>query len=146
MKQAIMLQPGKIEFRQVEKPAIQDNEILMHTKRIGMCGSDIHVFQGKHPYTSYPVVQGHEVSGIVAELGRAVEGIAIGDMVTFPPQVVCGECYPWQHGMYHVCEKLKVMGFQTSGPAQGGALEGERHYRHLWACHGSFAGTGCPDH
>ena len=49
MKQAIMTEPGKIEFRQVEKPQIKDNEILMQTKRIGVCGSDIHVFDGMHP-------------------------------------------------------------------------------------------------
>jgi len=118
MKQAVMIQPGKIEFRQVDKPTIKDDEVLMQTKRIGVCGSDIHVYHGKHPYTSYPVVQGHEVSGIVAEVGQAVEGIAVGDKVTFTPQVVCGECYPCRHGMYHVCEKLKVMGFQTGGAAQ----------------------------
>jgi L-iditol 2-dehydrogenase len=118
MKQAVMIQPGKIEFRQVGKPTIKDDEVLMQTKRIGVCGSDIHVFHGKHPYTSYPVVQGHEVSGIVAEVGQAVEGISVGDKVTFTPQVVCGECYPCRHGIYHVCEKLKVMGFQTGGAAQ----------------------------
>jgi L-iditol 2-dehydrogenase len=118
MKQAIMVQPGQIEFRQVERPSIKDDEVLMQTKRIGVCGSDIHVFHGKHPYTSYPVVQGHEVSGIVAEVGQAVAGITVGDKVTFTPQVVCGECYPCRHGMYHVCEKLKVMGFQTGGAAQ----------------------------
>ena len=118
MKQAIMVQPGVIEFRQVEKPTIQDDEILMQTKRIGVCGSDIHVFHGTHPYTGYPVVQGHEVVGYVFEVGQAVEGIAVGDKVTFTPQVVCGECYPCRNGMYHVCEKLKVMGFQTGGAAQ----------------------------
>jgi L-iditol 2-dehydrogenase len=118
MKQAVMVEPGKIEFRQVEKPSIQDHEILMQTKRIGVCGSDIHVFHGMHPYTSYPVVQGHEVSGIAVEVGQAVKGVAVGDKVTFTPQVVCGECYACRHGMYHVCEKLKVMGFQTGGAGQ----------------------------
>ena len=118
MKQAIMVQPGKIEFHQIERPVIQDDEILMQPKRIGVCGSDIHVFHGKHPYTSYPVVQGHEVAGYVVEVGKAVEGITVGDKVTFTPQVVCGECYPCRNGMYHVCEKLKVMGFQTGGAAQ----------------------------
>ena len=118
MKQAIVTEPGKIEFCEVEKPAINNNEILMQTRRIGVCGSDIHVFHGLHPYTSYPVVQGHEVAGVVAEVGAAVQGIAVGDKVTFTPQVVCGECYPCRHGMYHVCETLKVMGFQTGGAAQ----------------------------
>lgn len=118
MKQAVMIEPGQIEFRQVDKPAVRDHEILMQTRRIGVCGSDIHVFHGKHPYTSYPVVQGHEVAGVVAEVGPAVEGIAVGDKITFTPQVICGECYPCRHGMYHVCESLKVMGFQTGGAAQ----------------------------
>lgn len=94
MKQAVMVEPGKILFREVEKPTIQADEVLMQTRRIGVCGSDIHVFHGKHPYTSYPVVQGHEVSGTVAQVGQAVEGITVGDRMTFTPQVVCGECSP----------------------------------------------------
>jgi L-iditol 2-dehydrogenase len=118
MKQAVMTAPGKIELRQVEKPVLKDHEVLMQTKRIGVCGSDIHVFHGLHPYTSYPVVQGHEVAGIVADVGKGVSGITVGDKITFTPQVTCGECYPCQHGLYHLCEKLKVMGFQTGGAAQ----------------------------
>ena len=118
MLQSVMTEPGKISFRYIEEPVINDDEILMETKRIGVCGSDIHVFHGLHPYTSYPVVQGHEVSGVVAAVGKNVAGIQIGDEITFTPQVTCGECYPCQHGMYHICEKLKVMGFQTGGAAQ----------------------------
>ncbi len=118
MKQAVMVEPGKVEFRQVEKPTIHDDEVLMQTKRIGVCGSDIHVYHGKHPYTRYPVVQGHEVAGVVTQVGKDVEGIAVGDKVTFTPQVVCGQCYPCRNGMHNVCEKLKVMGFQTGGAAQ----------------------------
>jgi len=118
MLQSVMTKPGDIEFRQIEKPTINDDEILMQTRRIGVCGSDIHVFHGLHPYTSYPVVQGHEVSGVVAAAGKNVDGIQVGDEITFTPQVTCGECYPCQHGMYHICETLKVMGFQTGGAAQ----------------------------
>lgn len=118
MKQAIMTAPGEIEFRQIDKPAPAPGQIVMATKRIGVCGSDIHVFHGKHPYTSYPVVQGHEISGVVTAVGDGVAGIKEGDHITFMPQVVCGECYPCRHGMYHVCESLKVMGFQTGGAAQ----------------------------
>jgi L-iditol 2-dehydrogenase len=118
MLQAIMTEPGKIEFRDVEKPTIRDDQVLVQIKRIGVCGSDIHVFHGIHPYTSYPIVQGHEVSGLVAEVGSKVEGLFLGDRMTFMPQVTCGECYPCTHGMYHICESLKVMGFQTDGAAQ----------------------------
>lgn len=118
MLQAVMTQPGKIEINQVEKPALKADEVLIQVKRIGVCGSDIHVFHGLHPYTSYPVVQGHEVGGVIAETGPAVTGFAPGDKVVFMPQVTCGTCYPCRHGMYHICDNLKVMGFQTSGAAQ----------------------------
>src|SRR5512144_153582 len=118
MLQAVMTQPGKIEIHQVEKPAVKPDEVLIQVKRIGVCGSDIHVYHGLHPYTSYPVVQGHEVGGVIAETGAQVRGFAPGDKVVFMPQVTCGECYPCRHGMYHICDHLKVMGFQTSGAAQ----------------------------
>ena len=118
MKQAVMVMPGKIEFREVEVPEIEPNQVMMRTRRIGVCGSDIHVFHGMHPYTDYPIVQGHEVSGEVAAVGEDVEGFKPGDKITFAPQVVCGVCYQCRHGMYHICENLKVMGFQTNGTAQ----------------------------
>lgn len=118
MLQAVMVEPGKIEFHEVKKPAPAENEVLIAIQRIGVCGSDIHVYHGKHPYTSYPVVQGHEVSGIVAEVGSGVQDFMPGDKVVFMPQVTCGQCYPCQHGMEHICESLKVMGFQTGGAAQ----------------------------
>ena len=81
MEQAVMTAPGKIEFRQVERPVPGADEVLIEIRRIGVCGSDIHVWHGMHPYTSYPVVQGHEVSGVVAELGAKVSGFAIGELV-----------------------------------------------------------------
>lgn len=118
MRQAIMVAPGQIEFRQVEKPRPGKGEILIQIKRIGICGSDIHVFHGLHPYTSYPVVQGHEVSGIISEVGKEVQGFTTGDQVTIMPQITCGQCYPCQHGMVHICDFLRVMGFQAGGTAQ----------------------------
>ncbi len=118
MKQAVMTAPGKIEIRQVESPKPKPDEVLIEVKRIGVCGSDIHVYHGTHPYTGYPVVQGHEVSGIVAEIGSDVKDFHLGDVVVFMPQVTCGTCYPCRHGMEHICDNLKVMGFQTDGAAQ----------------------------
>lgn len=118
MKQAVMTAPGNIIFREAEQPTPARNQVLMQTRRIGICGSDIHVFHGLHPYTSYPVIQGHEASGIVAALGAGATGLAVGDKITFMPQIACGTCYPCRHGQYHICESLKVMGFQADGAAQ----------------------------
>lgn len=115
MKQAVMSSPGVIEFRDIPVPQPGPGEVLIRMKRIGVCGSDIHVWHGKHALTPYPVVQGHEVSGVIEKLGAGVRGFAPGDRVTIQPQVTCGRCYPCTHGAYHICDHLKVMGFQTTG-------------------------------
>ncbi len=117
MLQQVMTAPGKIEFREIETPVPKSGEVLIRIMKIGVCGSDIHVWHGKHPFTSYPVTQGHEVSGEIAALGAGVENLEVGQKVTIQPQVVCGKCYPCRHGKYNLCETLKVMGFQTTGVA-----------------------------
>ncbi len=117
MLQQVMTAPGQIEFREIPTPEPAPGEALIKIMKIGVCGSDIHVYHGEHPFTSYPVTQGHEVSGIVEKLGEGVTGLTVGQKVTIQPQVVCGECYPCRHGKYNLCESLKVMGFQTTGVA-----------------------------
>ncbi len=118
MLRATMTKPGEIIFEDIQVPAIKDNQVLIKMSRIGVCGSDMHVYHGKHPYTSYPVVQGHEVTAVVEKCGNGVVDFAPGDRVTVQPQVFCGECAMCREGNYHICESLKVMGFQTEGMAQ----------------------------
>lgn len=117
MIQQIMYAPHQISFRRVPVPPVRSGQVKVKVKMIGICGSDIHVFHGTHPFTSYPVTQGHELSAEIVEIGENVSGLSLGQMVTIEPQVVCGECYPCRHGKYNLCEKLKVMGFQTTGTA-----------------------------
>lgn len=117
MLQQVMTVPYEIEFREVPVPKAAPGQAVLRIRRIGVCGSDIHVYHGKHPFTSYPVTQGHEVSGEIVELGEGVSGLQLGQRVTVEPQVVCGQCYPCRHGKYNLCENLKVMGFQTTGTA-----------------------------
>ena len=117
MVQQVMVEPGKIEFREIPIPPVGPDQVLLRVMYIGICGSDIHVYHGKHPFTSYPVTQGHEVSCQVVGIGANVKEFNVGDKVTVEPQVVCGKCYPCRHGKYNLCEELKVMGFQTTGMA-----------------------------
>lgn len=117
MIQQLMTEPKKISFREVPVPQPGPDQVLVKIKRIGICGSDIHVYHGTHPYTSYPVTQGHEVSGEIVGLGEYVKELSVGQKVTIEPQVFCGRCHPCLHGKYNLCEKLKVMGFQTTGTA-----------------------------
>lgn len=118
MRQAVMTSPGKIEFGDVEEPVAGEDQVRIKVERIGVCGSDIHVFHGKHPFVSYPLIQGHEYSGTIESVGSGVEGIQIGDKVTATPQEVCGVCPPCKRGQYNACEELKVRGFQAPGAAQ----------------------------
>jgi len=122
MRQAVMTSPGAIEIREVDRPKPGKGEVLLRIKRIGVCGSDIHVWHGKHPYTPYPVVQGHEVSGTIEELGQGVAqsspALKLGALATFMPQITCGTCYSCRTGAYHICDSLRVMGFQAPGAAQ----------------------------
>jgi L-iditol 2-dehydrogenase len=115
MKQAVMTSPGQIELRDVPVPSVGPGDVLFRMKRIGVCGSDIHVYHGKHALTPYPVVQGHEVCGVIEKVGAGVRGLKPGDIATIQPQVTCGTCYACTHGAYHICDSLKVMGFQTTG-------------------------------
>ncbi|HOW84599.1 MAG TPA: alcohol dehydrogenase catalytic domain-containing protein [Candidatus Aminicenantes bacterium] len=118
MKQAVMTSPGVIEFRDVPVPKPGPNDVLVRIRMIGICGSDIHVRHGRHPFTSFPVVQGHEFSGIVEAVGRRVTSVRPGRKVTATPQLVCGRCAPCRRGDYHICDVLRVQGFQAPGCAQ----------------------------
>jgi len=87
MRQAIMISPGEIEFRDIPKPEkLGTSEVLLKIERIGVCGSDIHVFRGEHPATPYPVVQGHEYSAVVAAIGDAVSIVKPGMKATAWPR------------------------------------------------------------
>ena len=115
MLQQVMAKPGEIVYQEVPIPEIGSDQVLIRIRRIGICGSDIHVYHGTHPFTSYPITQGHEASGEIVKTGSAVKDFCIGQKVTIEPQLFCGECYPCTHGKYNLCEKLKVFGFQTTG-------------------------------
>ncbi len=119
MRQAVMISPGVIEFRDIPVPGdLGTKEVLLKIERIGICGSDIHVFHGEHPATPYPVVQGHEYSATVHSVGSGVSTIRPGMKATAWPQLVCGKCGPCQRGQYNACQELKVQGFQAPGVAQ----------------------------
>jgi len=117
MKQAILLEPAKLVIQDVPVPVISQDEVLVRVKRIGICGSDVHVYHGTHPYTSYPVVQGHELSCEVVKTGDHTQGFSSGDKITIEPQQSCGKCYSCESGLYNLCDKLKVIGFQAAGAA-----------------------------
>lgn len=121
MIQARVIKPHDIEFFEVPAPEakdLKDNEILLRIHKIGVCGSDIHVMHGQHPFVTYPVIQGHEYGAEVVAVGKDVTAVRPGDKATARPQLVCGKCGPCRNGRPNVCENLRVQGFQAPGCAQ----------------------------
>lgn len=121
MRQAVLVSPHNIEFREISAPAAENlkaHQVLINIRRIGICGSEIHSYHGQHPATFYPVVQGHEYSAVVTAVGPEVTVCKPGDKITARPQLVCGECGPCRRGQYNVCENLRVEAFQADGVAQ----------------------------
>lgn len=115
MLEAVTKGAADIEYRDVQKPEIADNELLLEVMRIGICGSDITILHGQHKYMTFPVVQGHEASARVTQVGKSVQGFSVGDRVTVEPLVFCGTCRPCRDGNYNVCESLKVLGVHQDG-------------------------------
>jgi L-iditol 2-dehydrogenase len=117
MKQAILTGPEKIEFSETDTPKVSFGKVLLKMKYIGICGSDIHAYYGKHPFMSFPIRLGHEIAGEIIEVGSGVENFQRGDLVTVMPQEFCGICEPCKSGRYNICNTLNVIGCQTPGAA-----------------------------
>ena len=116
MQQALMTRPGVIEYSDAAPARPGPGEVSIRVRQIGICGSDIHVWHGKHPFTPYPVIQGHEFAGILEEIGPdTTVSCPIGSLVTAMPQIVCDVCNPCRKGRFNICENLKVRGFQADG-------------------------------
>ncbi|HID90838.1 TPA: alcohol dehydrogenase [Candidatus Bathyarchaeota archaeon] len=115
MKRVRIVAPERIVVEDVEVPRIGDGDVLVATKYCGICGSEIHAYLGRHPFTTLPIVPGHECSGVVADVGKDVSGLSVGQRVTVIPQITCGRCYNCRIGRYNICKDLKVMGFQADG-------------------------------
>lgn len=110
MKAAVLTKTRKIEIENIEKPEIKDNEVLIKVKSTGICGSDLHAYRGVHPFRKPPVVLGHEVAGIIVELGKKITEFKIGDKATVEPHIGCGKCEYCLEGNYNLCKEKKVPG------------------------------------
>lgn len=115
MRQVVLEKPRQIRLREVPVPVPNKGEVLVRVRACGICGSDILSFEGAHPFVNYPIVQGHEFSGEVAEVGEEVEVLKKGDRVVVQPSVYCGKCNQCLRGRYNICDELKVLGRREDG-------------------------------
>ena len=105
-----------IELIEVEEPTIEQvNDVKVKIKRVGICGSDMHIYHGTNPLATYPRIVGHEVVGEVVEVGAHAQRLAIGDHVIIEPISYCGECYACKNGRPNVCKEVSVFGVHEDG-------------------------------
>ncbi len=103
---AIVSAPGKVEFQEKRLPDLSPKEVLIGVKASSICGSDLHIFKGKHPSAPLPVAIGHELSGQVLKIGNGVSKLREGDRVVVEPVITCGQCYFCRRGEYNLCTQI----------------------------------------
>lgn len=116
----VVVRVGEIVLEDAPKPVPLPGEVLVETRVTGVCGSDTHAAHGRHPFVPLPYYPGHEVVGIVREVGRAVTGLVPGDRVTAEPTLPCWECKMCMTGRSNLCENLRFFG---CGYEQGGMAD-----------------------
>jgi 2-desacetyl-2-hydroxyethyl bacteriochlorophyllide A dehydrogenase len=114
MKTLICSRPGELKYGTANKPGQRDGYAIIRIRRIGVCGTDLHAFEGTQPYFSYPRILGHELSGELMDTGGA-KGFAVGDAVTFIPYYNCGHCIACRSSKPNCCVNLQVCGVHVDG-------------------------------
>ncbi len=115
MKAAIWYGGKDIRVEDVPKPEIRSDEVLVEVKAVGICGSELHAYEGVSKRRKSPLVMGHEFSGVIAEVGDKVEGFKKGDRVVVDPLSRCGVCEQCTVGRGNVCRNVKLLGLHVSG-------------------------------
>ena len=100
---AVVTAPGKVEFQEKKLPTFSPGDVLIKVRATAICGSDLHIFKGRHPAAPLPVAIGHELSGEVLSVGKNVSRVKEGDRVVVEPVIICGKCYFCRRGEYHLC-------------------------------------------
>ncbi|AVS84612.1 dehydrogenase [Paracidovorax avenae] len=106
--------PKNLQALEQPLPARAAGEVLLRVKRVGVCGTDLHIFTGNQPYLAYPRVMGHELSGVVEE-ADAGSGLAPGDPVYVMPYLSCGHCVACRQGKTNCCVRIQVLGVHRDG-------------------------------
>ncbi len=113
MKTLVCTCPGQFEYIQTDYPLQKSGHSILQIKRIGICGTDLHAFEGTQPFFSYPRILGHELAAEIVQTDAS--GFQIGEKVTVIPYLHCGECVACKQGKTNCCSSLQVLGVHIDG-------------------------------
>lgn len=115
MKTIVLEQPGSLTLSETEMPAARQEHAVLRIRRIGICGTDYHAFNGNQPFFTYPRILGHELSGEIVSIESAASSFKPGDQVSVIPYLVCGTCIACRSDKTNCCTSLQVLGVHTDG-------------------------------
>jgi len=115
MKQIVCVDPNEFKLVNTDVPSLKQGEVLVKIRRVGICGTDLHAYRGNQPYFTYPRVLGHELSGIIEEIGENNRGFKKGDQVAIIPYLECGTCIACRNGKTNCCMSMRVLGVHVDG-------------------------------
>ena len=115
MISAQITSPLKSAVQDAAIPEIKANEVLIEVKSAGICGTDLHIWHGSYALANYPVIPGHEFSGVVVGVGDAVRNVGVGERVTADPNVPCYSCFFCQRKQFNQCLHLEAVGVTRDG-------------------------------
>ena len=116
MRAIVFAEPKSWALEEVPDPVPGPREVLVRVEAVGICGTDIHVLDGEFAPTRYPIIPGHETSGIVEAVGDQVSEVGVGDRVSVDPTLTCGECAYCAVGRSNLCEQWNGSGVaRTNG-------------------------------
>lgn len=122
MKALLLSQYKKLEITDLPRPSPGPGEVLVKIAACGICGSDVHGYDGSSGRRIPPIVMGHEAAGVVAETGANVTGFKPGDRVTFDSTVYCGECEYCRRDEVNLCDNRQVVGVSCGDYRRNGAF------------------------
>lgn len=114
MRALVCTEPGNFEYQSVADPRLENNRSIIKIKRIGVCGTDLHAFEGTQPFLSYPRILGHELAGELVACDNA-PGFRTGETVSFIPYFSCGSCIACRRGKPNCCVQIQVCGVHIDG-------------------------------
>lgn len=114
MKTLVCETPGKFSYQGSAIPSLTENHTILKIKKIGICGTDLHAFQGTQPFFNYPRILGHELAGEIVAIDGPTDFV-VGEAVTFLPYFNCGHCIACRTGKTNCCTQLKVFGVHMDG-------------------------------
>jgi 2-desacetyl-2-hydroxyethyl bacteriochlorophyllide A dehydrogenase len=114
MKALVCIRPGELEYREIDAPLAGPGQAIIRIRRIGICGTDLHAFEGTQPFFDYPRILGHELAGDLVDFDQA-PGFTPGEAVTVIPYFNCGACIACRSGKPNCCTTIRVSGVHIDG-------------------------------